>query len=228
MSVFSQLSLKAKVLLLPITFLVSLIAIGLLVSATISKIKVGGPEYAKIQEQKDLLADTIPPPGYVLEAYLNLHLMENAASETERDRCIERFYTCRADFEKCQAKWDVSLPKGEVHSLFTVEAHLPAKEFFRIAVNEFIPAVKAGDSEKVASLLLPDSPLVKSYAKHASTMDALVSATENSLSKAEVSVRNLIATRNWALFFGILAVTVAVWHFGVGLSLHIEARKLDF
>ncbi len=113
MSVFSQLSFKAKVLLLPITFLVSLIAIGLLVSATISKVKVGGPEYAKIQEQKDLLADTIPPPGYVLEAYLNLHLMENAENEAERDRCIERFHACRADFEKCQAKWDVSLPKGK-------------------------------------------------------------------------------------------------------------------
>ena len=50
-------------------------AVGLLVIVTIayrvvSTVKVSGPLYADIIRGKDLVADILPPPEYIIESYL--------------------------------------------------------------------------------------------------------------------------------------------------------------
>ena len=39
-----------------------------------NQLHVGGPVYTKIVEGKDLVADILPPPAYVIEAYLEATL----------------------------------------------------------------------------------------------------------------------------------------------------------
>jgi hypothetical protein len=55
------------------------LAAGVAVAVTIgvlsfNQLHVGGPVYTKIVEGKDLVADILPPPAYVIEAYLEATL----------------------------------------------------------------------------------------------------------------------------------------------------------
>ena len=57
----------------------------------ISRVKIGGPLYDQIKLGNDLIADVLPPPLYVIEAYLEatLALHDSSTIETRRRRLVE-------------------------------------------------------------------------------------------------------------------------------------------
>src|ERR1700681_4121248 len=57
----------------------------------LSEVKVGGALYDKIKLGNDLVADILPPPEYVIEAYLEATLALNNPAElvTRRDRLVQ-------------------------------------------------------------------------------------------------------------------------------------------
>ncbi len=56
-----NMSMKGKVSLLVLTFVVGFLTFGLVTFTTLKEIRVGGPRYANIVQDKDLLADALPP-----------------------------------------------------------------------------------------------------------------------------------------------------------------------
>jgi hypothetical protein len=68
----------------------------------ISELKVGGPAYDKIKLGNDLIADILPPPEYVIEAYLEatLVLHDPSSLAVRRDRLaqLKKDYDERRDF----------------------------------------------------------------------------------------------------------------------------------
>ena len=64
------LAVAARFLLLVGVVLTVMLVVGLVTFQTLFKLKVNGPIYAGIVEQKDLVADILPPPMYVLETYM--------------------------------------------------------------------------------------------------------------------------------------------------------------
>ena len=67
----------------------ALVAVGLISvifasNFALSQLKVGGPLYDKIKLGNDLVADILPPPEYVIEAYLEVDA--GAAGPIERRR----------------------------------------------------------------------------------------------------------------------------------------------
>ncbi len=49
--------------------LLSLLIVGILSTSTVQKVKIGSEMHADIIEGKDLVADILPPPAYIIEAY---------------------------------------------------------------------------------------------------------------------------------------------------------------
>ena len=58
--------------LLSSALVIGFICLGVLIHQTIDRIKINGPMYAEIIEQKDLVADILPPPAYAVESYLTM------------------------------------------------------------------------------------------------------------------------------------------------------------
>src|ERR671923_174706 len=56
--------------------------------SALSELKVSGPVYRQIVLGKDLIADILPPPEYVIESYLETTLLLNdpASLQQHRDR----------------------------------------------------------------------------------------------------------------------------------------------
>src|ERR1700751_6049057 len=63
-------------------------AIVLTSRVSLNQLQVGGPLYNKIKLGNDLVADILPPPEYVIEAYLEatLALRDPASVAAHRDR----------------------------------------------------------------------------------------------------------------------------------------------
>ena len=56
----------------------------------ITTVKVGGPLYADIIRGKDLIADILPPPEYIIESYLVVYEAAGEARADIRQRHLER------------------------------------------------------------------------------------------------------------------------------------------
>src|SRR3989304_5415674 len=76
MSALNNLKVQSKLLLLASVFALGLAVFALYAYDTMNNVKVNGPVYARIGEGKDLIADVLPPPAYLVEAYLVVLQME--------------------------------------------------------------------------------------------------------------------------------------------------------
>src|SRR6202034_1926220 len=68
----------------------------------LAQLKVGGPLYNQIKLGNDLIADILPPPEYVIEAYLEatLALQDRSSFSVHGDRLVQlkKEYDDRRDF----------------------------------------------------------------------------------------------------------------------------------
>src|SRR5580692_2024661 len=82
--------------------LAGLIAVIVASNYALSQLKVGGPIYNKIKLGNDLVADILPPPEYVIEAYLEatLALHDPASAPAHRERLVQlkKDYDDRRDY----------------------------------------------------------------------------------------------------------------------------------
>ena len=132
-------------------------------------LKVGGPIYSQIVLGKDLLADVLPPPEYIIESYLEatLALNDPTSAPVHRDRLssLRRDYEDRHNFWKTQ-----NLDKG-VQSELTINADKSARQFWNVTDGEFIPALMRGD---IASAKAAYSRMTGFYNAHRVAIDAVV------------------------------------------------------
>jgi len=86
----------------------AVVCIGLAVSTTVQnyalrELKVDGPAYHKIIDGKDLIADILPPPLFLVEAYM---LATEGALHTERAAGnLEKILILRKQYEDRKAYW---------------------------------------------------------------------------------------------------------------------------
>src|SRR5256885_13077925 len=105
--------------------LVTALGLGAVIATSVyglSQLKVGGPLYNQIKLGNDLIADILPPPEYVIEAYLEstLVLHDPAQLSAHRDRIAQlkkeyderRGFLVQLDLEPTTK----TKPEGKCHS----------------------------------------------------------------------------------------------------------------
>ena len=65
-----DLKLTHRFMILLSTVFVGFAVYGLVSFQTLGALKVGGPLYQHIVQNKDMVADVLPPPEYIIESYL--------------------------------------------------------------------------------------------------------------------------------------------------------------
>lgn len=187
----SKLTVKSKVYCLVAVCAATFVGFGLWSSSTLSIAKVHGPYYNRIVQGKDLIADILPPPNYIIESYLMaLHManeVDEGADAATIQANVERCGQLKAEFDDRHAFWIKDLPEGEMKQIKTVDCFEPAIEFYRVLNDEFIPACVKGDKKTVQQLARGE--LRTHYETHRESIDKVVAmATERAaLDEAEVS-----------------------------------------
>ncbi len=198
-----------------VTQLVSFLAVFFLLGFTVllsfsaytsSKTAVNGPIYGQIIQGKDLIADILPPPEYIIESYLVAFQAYDAKDPGAVKEHLKSVQRLRKEFEERQTYWTKELKDGEIKTLMIGDAAKAAREFFNSAEKDFFPALEREDTVAAGSVL--HKSLTPHYNAHRSVIDKIVTLTNASNEKIEKSTVNLLKTYNWVTIVIVIAVFV--------------------
>jgi hypothetical protein len=120
-----DLSIHTKLVLLVGMFAAGFAAFIIVVSAEM-KPRLEDSDYNDVVTMKDVLADVLPPPKYVIEPYLVLLQLAYQDDAASRDALIRSWQALEAAFEDRQRHWAAALPDGSRPShdgLYVQDAH---------------------------------------------------------------------------------------------------------
>ncbi len=167
-----NLSVKAK-----LTFMVTTSVLGLGVFAWISmsavnEVKISGESYNHIIQMKDVVADILPPPLYIVESYLTLFQMGDTTDAAKLKQFKETFERLKKEFVERREYWNKELEPSTMKEDLVNHSYEPALEFFKIAEDKYLPAIFAGDSETAKEILEKElEPLFEKHREEVHVVD---------------------------------------------------------
>jgi methyl-accepting chemotaxis protein len=200
---------------------------GLLISSTASflvlqKLKVTGPIYRDIVQGKDLAADILPPPEYILESYLIVHRLQDETDSAKIQSSVKEFEKLRKDYEERHEFWKKELPDDEIKKVLLHDSYAPAMAFYKSATDAYLPAILRGDS-KAASEIVKTS-LEPSYISHRAQIDKLVELVNKKCASAEDSAKSSLKSYLSAIVIINLAIICAVLGSGLLISRAVQRQ----
>ena len=138
-----------RLAILMVVVIVGLLGFAAISVSTLNKVKVNGPLYNQIVQGKDLVADILPPPEYIIEAYLTDFEELNETNSDTLAKLIEHGQKLKKEYAERHEYWSKELPEGNVKTLLLQDSYLPAKEFFEVQDQQYTPALLSNDRETV-------------------------------------------------------------------------------
>ncbi len=206
MDFWKNLSIRSRLVFGAMLTLAGFALVEIQASRTLGEVRVGGPVYDRVVMGKDVLADILPPPLYIIEAYLAVREMEDQRDAGEIAKGVETLGTLASAFEARQEHWTANLPEGDMKRVLMEESGAPATEFFRACQSRFVPLMKEGKYEEAHALAHGD--LDRLYRAHRAAIDKGVAlATEFSV-VAENDSKAIVAASTRTLW--IVGAAVAM------------------
>jgi methyl-accepting chemotaxis protein len=203
--------LSTKMLLLIIVSVVGLIISSVSSFVVLQKLKVNGPIYKDIVQGKDLAADILPPPEYIIESYLVLQRLQDETDDGKKKEYVKEFDKLKKDYEERHEFWSKDLPEGEIKKVLLQDSYSPAEAFYKNASEVYIPAVLKGDSSTAATTL--KTTLDPAYIAHRTQIDKLVDLVNKQCASIEGGASNslkgylaAIVVMNLLILLGVVAI----------------------
>jgi methyl-accepting chemotaxis protein len=185
----------------------------------LSELKVNGPLYQRIVAGKDLVADILPPPEYIIETYLVANELRDIDSAAERDKEIARLASLRKDYDDRHEYWMKQSLEPNLQKALLTDAHEYALEFYKKLDEQYLPAVRAGDKERMKAVMQELQPI---YEKHRQMIDQVVTMTNDRNTADENRGNALIQKVNLLL----LLVSILSTCVSIGLAIYISRNVL--
>ena len=189
---------------------VSLIILAVAAVAVLDELRIGSSRYQKVIDGKDLVADILPPPEYILEAYLTVFQLAADPKGAQAAALKEKFKQLRTDFETRHTYWEGKGLPADQRAVLLEESYKPAQEFFTVVDKEFVPNLNVLSNEDIDKLVV--TKLTPLYDKHRSAIDKTVELANKSAAEME---SGSIHFSTWAerglAAFAIVAVLITVW-----------------
>jgi len=179
-----RMGVRGRLAALMLVFAASLIGIELASSSLFREASIGGASYSRIISGKDLVADILPPPLYIIEAY---QTMLRLAGETDRVRIKALAATAtrlEEEFKAHRAHWDSTLPAGAIRDTLLGPVTRHAADFFEVLGRMYIPALLRGERETAYELAR--GVLTEKYEQQRQAVDALVPMATADQQRVEV------------------------------------------
>ncbi|MBY0111749.1 MAG: methyl-accepting chemotaxis protein [Phycisphaerales bacterium] len=188
-----NLRIGTKLTALVATCFVGFAAITAVGYSTFNTVRVGGPVYNRIVLSKDLIADVLPPPEYIIEAYLTAHEIESTdAKSPDLDALLTRFDQLEKDFRDRHDYWEQNLPASTMKETLLSAAFKPADQFFAAAHQKLIPAVKSGNATGATEIL--EKEMKPLYFAHRTAIDEVVKLANADLADSEKQAASVTAS----------------------------------
>ncbi|MDD2337895.1 MAG: ATP-binding protein, partial [Geobacteraceae bacterium] len=201
-AMLQNLRIKTQLYLLCSVMLAGFIAFGVMAYFAVTEIKVNGPVYQRIIQGKDLVADILPPPEYILESYLTVMQLDDEVNPEKRKALALKFKQLRKEYNEKHEYWRNNLPDGPMKEILINRSHIPAVAFYEKVEKEFLPAVFANDKNRA---LRVKNELDMLYEMHRRAIDDLVTLANQRNKVDEAIASSIVRSKEMSL------IAIACW-----------------
>ena len=201
-----RLSISAAITVFGLILAVGFASVALTGAYALSELKVGGPLYANIKLGNDLVADILPPPAYVIEAYLEatLALREPKNAGPHEKKLVQ----LKKDYEDRKTFWSSSDLQPALKAMLVDKSDVEVRKFWQIIDTDLLPALHKGDTDKAEAAY---ARLTEVYSAHRAVIDSLVESANklNSDMEATAAARDSSLSHVlWTVSGLVLAVVI--------------------
>ena len=222
---------KTKLTLLVVLFTVAFGTFWALSHSTIEAVEVNGPYYKKIVDGKDLIADILPPPEYIIESYLVARQISDPHYSGELATLVATSRRLQSDYNKRHEFWVGNLPSDSdddkrMRTAMIETSYEPAIRFFKTMNERLIPAVQSGNYATAKSLIY--GPLQSDYNLHRTAIDEVVKMANARNVRVEREATQTIESRTRMLaLLGLVIIATALIGIGYFLNRSIALALLE-
>jgi methyl-accepting chemotaxis protein len=218
-----KLTVRTKFFGLGLVCAIALGVAGATAYTTVATLEPSGPAVSALLDDKDLLADAVPPPISVLEPFmLAMHATDENAQV--RGEIVERMRQDARDFADRAAVWrkDPRAASPELTRTLDLGA-----QFFKVLEQEYYPASAAGDVKAMETVI--DGKLQQLYKEQSAQVAALVDATTKRSTVDAATVESIVHTRplQMVAVFAVALIVIAAgcWWLAVGILRPVRAMR---
>ncbi len=204
------LTFKQRMWLLVTVFMVALLGTHLMYGIMLSKLRVSGPVYHRIVQGKDIVADILPPPEYVIESYLVTLQLAHVNDIEQARPLIERLNQLEKEFNDRRDYWKSKLDEGDLKRGLVDKAYLPANRFYQLVQEQIVAGIRANKkSEELLAAI--NGPIKTAYEAHRHEIDEVVKLANARIVVDEEAASAMESFWSWTVtIFGVLSFAVLV------------------
>jgi methyl-accepting chemotaxis protein len=200
----TRLSISSVIAAFGLLVAAGLAAVVLTGAYALSELKVGGPLYAEIKLGNDLVADILPPPAYVIEAYLEATLALREPNNLDAHE--KKLAQLKKDYDERKAFWSASALQPALKTTLVETSDAEVRKFWQIVSDELVPALRAGQSDKAVAAY---TRLTAAYTAHRGVIDDIVTRANKFNSDMETIAAARDGTMLWVVW-GVAGVVFAL------------------
>jgi methyl-accepting chemotaxis protein len=219
----SKMSLQRKLQLLIGVSLSVLVIIVTIDGMKSGKVRIGGDTYDSIVHGKDLIADILPPPMFVVEAERTAQALMAIDNDSKRQANVGRIKKLEKEFQERVKFWSAyeKLPKNISSQLFN-QVIPTANNYFEYALENLPAAINSGNDDLLLYHLAALQPL---FYKHIEQVNKLVPISSDWANYSETHgiEAGASTTLSLYLFLGIGVVLIG----GFGWVILVSVAKVE-
>ncbi|TRW89608.1 HAMP domain-containing protein [Candidatus Methylobacter oryzae] len=202
----NQLTVKMRFMIILGTLVTGFSLFGFATFNAINSISIDGPSYQRIIQGKDIIADVLPPPEYIIESYLAALQLTQTSDAAEISELTARFQVLKADYESRHRYWLKQPLESELHESLAERSYRAARSFYDEAEQHFLPVMRSPERSGAQISL---QKMRRAYEEHRGAIDDAVKFTKARNSGDEAQARRI--THGYKIVLtGIFAFSVAI------------------
>ena len=160
-----NISVARKFVILICSVFLGMTGLYVISTYTISKTSIGSDTYKSIESSKDLLADILPPPLYVIETYLDALQTVSTTDAATLDKLFASIALHKQAFQRQYELWRASNIDSTIKGILNQELYPTGLAVFDVIETKLKPATQSKTLRKLKiSVCINSSPPIKSTA----------------------------------------------------------------
>lgn len=176
--------------------------------------------FKDVLDNKDLIADILPPPLFVLEAHDVALDLAGTRDPARKETLLRRWRTLESDFSTRKEFWRTRVTAPEMRAALE-QAESSAEQLFNKGDSSLIPAVNAGDLKRAEDILRGEMQPI--FDNHHTAIDHVVKAADQQQQAERVEAK----ARVDAIQLELLAIGAAATLFGLAFGFVLSRRIMQ-
>ncbi len=183
---------------------------------SLEKLKIGGELSERVSLGKDLIADILPPPEYIIEPYLDASILAREPQLLPEYR--KRLSNLKQEYDTRHEFWLTQDFNPQVKSMLVKTAHGPAQRFWQLLEANFLPAIEKNDPAAIEAAF---KQLTAAYMDQRAAVDKTVPLANKNNERIIADALSLSRTMSAVLILISLAVLALVIASAWGMRAYI-------